>query len=253
MRRIAVAALALAVAPAAATACGGDAATAPPAADGGTVATPAGTTEDGAVVDGALPPQDLADVAAVYDPILKPFGVHLTRAALIDLGDGGYAPSPDGRHLALYVAPNEPFTDEQYAAHVAPLAATLTSDVFTRYPGLVSYDVCQEGPDLDGDPATLPPTKSQLNVERAALDALDWADVTLPELLAFVARNNSVRLSAAIELRRTTPFVEAQQSTGPASGDTGTTAVPGPSRLPASTSSSTASTVAPVPSNPPTP
>lgn len=241
MRRLAAASLVLAAAATTATACGTDATTPPDASPDGTLAVPAGTTEDGALADGALPPQDLADVAAVYDPILAPFGVHLTRAALIDLGEGGYTPSPDGRHLALYVAPDEPFTDEQYAAHVAPLAGALTTDVFTRYPGLVSYDVCQEGPDLDGDPATLPPTKSQLNVERPALGALDWDDLSLGDLLTFVAGNSSVRLNAAIEVRRTAPFIEAQRAAGPA-GAAGTTAVPGPSRLPASTSSTTTAT-----------
>lgn len=237
MRRIVAAALVLASASGAVTACGGDA-SAPQGSGpaGGTALDTAGTADVTARHDGALPPQDLAEVAAVYDPILEPLGVHLTRAALIDLDAGGYTPSPDGRHLALYVAPDEPFTDEQYATHIAPLAGALTSDVFARYPGLVSFDVCQEGPDLDGDPATLPTTKSQLNVERAALGALDWSAVALPDLLALVASDNAVRLSAAIEVRRTAPFADAQRTAG---ATVGSTAVPGPSRLPATIPSTT--------------
>ena len=218
--------------------CGGDAA----APSGGAAATTpgsAGTAPDptpgtAAVVDGALPPQDLSELASIYDPLLAPLGVHITRAGLVDLDAGGYVLSAEGRHLALYVAPDQPMTDDQYAAQIAPIAAALTTDVFSRYPGLESYDVCQEGPDLDGDPETLPTTKSQFNVERPGLGALAWDDLDLTELLSAIPTNRSIRLMAAIEVRRTPTFTAAQQAADRqgAGGGTTTTAVPGPSKLP---------------------
>ena len=168
-----------------------------------------------------LPPPDGSDLPPNN---LAPLGVRMTRAALVDTSDGGYEFSDTGTHLALYVAPvGEPFSAEHYADTIAPLSNLITPDVFARWPGLVSYDICQEGEPTDPDRDAEPPTVSQINVERDALGLLDWSDATLEELIRTAARNRSVRLLMSREVRATEAvraiLPNTTPGTGPASAD----------------------------------
>lgn len=125
-----------------------------------------------------LPHQgDLEAIPAVYEPFLRPMGLRLTRASLVAL-DGD---DPPGTHLALYVEPVEASTTRGYVERIVPLAEVFATTVFDRWPGLESFDVCQEIPTPGADP---PPFASQVTIHREAAGDIPWEDAGLAELLA---------------------------------------------------------------------
>jgi hypothetical protein len=168
--------------------------------------------------DQTLPPQDLTSIRAVYDEALATMGLRLTRAALIDLTGGRYEPSPDGRHLALYVEPIEPgYTAQQYADRFWTLSALVTPDVFERWPEIESYDICQEPlPEVDDSPE--PPPVTQINITRAAAQEVDWVDGDLVELLVAGRSDEDVRLYANRMVRDVPSFVAATEAARAATG-----------------------------------
>ncbi len=128
-----------------------------------------------------LPPATFAGLAPIFDPQLAPLGVRLTRGALVSTVTR--RPSPTGRHLALYVEPTEGWTPARYADTVVPLTRVLATSVFDHWPGLESFDVCQEPPPgVDDRPE--PPTVSTVELTREASAEMDWRRVGLEELLA---------------------------------------------------------------------
>lgn len=123
-----------------------------------------------------LPPGNVAELAPIIDPLVAPLGLRLARASLVAQG------APDARHLALYVEPLTAFSDEQFVQTILPLAASVTPFVFQRWPGLESYDICQEpSPGVDDGPAPAPITV--LVVSREYSLATDWDRVALPALV----------------------------------------------------------------------
>ena len=119
----------------------------------------------------------------MFQPEVAPFGLRMTRAALIDLSDDDYEPSPTGRHLALYAEPRGGgFTTADYVANIVPVTRALAAMVFDRWPGLESFDLCQEPPAGVNDlPAPIPET--QVNVTREAARTTDWSGADLTDLL----------------------------------------------------------------------
>ena len=91
---------------------------------------------------GRLPPPDFAGLAPIIDPLVRPLDLALARANLVDRTTG--APGPGARHLALYVEPIRDFTDAEFVQAIVPLGRALTPFVFRQWPGLESYDICQE-------------------------------------------------------------------------------------------------------------
>jgi hypothetical protein len=160
-------------------------------ADDGTSSTPttvgagaAGANEALPPIDEAqaLPPIDVTTMRRFYEPLLAPMGLELTRVALIDRSDGGYDPSPSGTHLALYVEPTRPFTDDEFVANLWDLTAAVTPDVFARWSGVESYDICQEpNPGEDDRPEPFPVT--QIDLTRQAAAQVDWGAGDLTDLL----------------------------------------------------------------------
>lgn len=135
-----------------------------------------------------LPPNDIGSLRHLYDPVLEPMGLRLTRGALVDTSNDQYTPSNDGTHLALYVEPTGDYSDEQYVTGFWDVTALITPDVFARWPGLQSYDICQEPlPSVDDRPEPFPVT--QVNITRQAADTVDWAGGDLVDLLV-VARTD---------------------------------------------------------------
>jgi len=131
----------------------------------------------------SLPPNDLEQLADIFDPELEPLGLKLTRGALIDTGEGRYRPSDTGRHLAVYVEPSGEYTPAEYAEGIVPSAQVFLPAVFDRWPDLKTMDVCQE-PLPGEDDRKEPPPVTQLYVSRAEASDVDWERVTLTELLA---------------------------------------------------------------------
>jgi hypothetical protein len=159
-----------------------------------------------------FPPNSVEAMRALYDPVLAPLGVRLTRAALIDTSDGRYTKSDDGTHLALYVAPLEPdperYPTARYVEGIWTITALLTPDVFTRWPGVQSYDVCQEGL-TPPPPGGEPPTETQVNIERPAADKIDWTSGSLVDLLAVSIDDTAIRVVVSKHLRESTEYQSA--------------------------------------------
>jgi hypothetical protein len=163
---------------------------------GGSQASPATPTTNQAPANGLpafdaeqrMPPNDVGSLRRLYDPVLEPMGLRLTRGALIDTSNDQYTPSNDGTHLALYVEPTGPYTDEQYIDGFWSVTALITPDVFARWPGIETYDICQEPLPADDDREEPFPV-TQINITRAAAATIDWANGDLVDLL-FVARTD---------------------------------------------------------------
>ena len=133
---------------------------------------------------GALPP---AGARELEPPLRRAAGragpeAHRPGGGLIDRSGGGYEPSAEGTHLALYVEPVGDRTVPQYLDGIRGVAVVF-ADVFERWPGLVSYDVCQEpaGDDDLGGGEPLPVTQIELTKEEAA--AFDWDTVSVIDLV----------------------------------------------------------------------
>jgi len=159
-------------------------------------AAPAATTADGSTPREAYPPNDYEALAAIYDPMLEPQGLHLTRGALIDRSDGGYQESDEGNHLALYVEPIDEttFTTEDYVAGVYDLTALISPYTFERWSELDSYDICQEPPNGEDDrPEPFPAT--QIELDRAFAESFAWETNNLVSLLAAVDAADGARIT----------------------------------------------------------
>lgn len=157
---------------------------------------------------GALPPHLYADLEPLLAPLVAPLGFVVTRASLVELGT--YENSPEGTHLAVYVEPDEEHTPDQVATLTTRLAAALLPEVFDRWSGLESFDVCQE-PYAPGDGAT-PPTDTLLDVSREVALGIDWDTVTLAELIA--AAGPGLRLYAAEHIRASDTWSAAEAAAG---------------------------------------
>jgi len=129
-----------------------------------------------------LPPADQAALARLFDPQLARLGLRTTRAALQD--PDVYRRSSSGTHLAIYVEPNEAGSvdREVYARNIMKVARIFLPFVYEKWPGLKSFDVCQEPePELDPRPAPIPVT--QLVATRKGAAALKWRRATLATLI----------------------------------------------------------------------
>ncbi|MDQ4131628.1 MAG: hypothetical protein M3179_00100 [Actinomycetota bacterium] len=156
-------------------------------------------SEPSATTETVLPPPSFADLTPIFDPPLASLGVRLTRGALVSTVTR--RPSPTGRHLALYVEPTDSWTASRYADNVVPLTRMLATDVFGRWSGLESFDVCQEPPPgVDDRPE--PPTVSTVELTRDASADMDWSRVDLTGLLAASReRGRGVHIVASEALR----------------------------------------------------
>ena len=131
------------------------------------------------------PENDFEALAEIFDPIVEPMGLKLTRGSLVDL-EGTYDEADDGNHLALYVEPTgDDYTTADYVDGIAELTNELTPMIFEQYTAIDSYDVCQEPPP-DEDTQEAPPPVTQVFITRTQSDAIDFP-VTLEQMRAFVA------------------------------------------------------------------
>ncbi len=153
------------------------------AADEATTTTATASDGTTTTTEGAeLPPPGASDLEPIYGEALAELGLVLTdRGGLIDRTGGGYVPSAEGRHLALYVEPIDDRTTPQYIDGIRSVAAVF-GDVFERWPGLESYDVCQE-PVGEDDPDHEPLPVTQIELTRAEAAAFDWDTVTVVDLV----------------------------------------------------------------------
>lgn len=167
-----------------------------------------------------LPPNDPTALGQIYDPMLEPFGLRVTRGAVVDRSDGGYEVSDAGTHLALYVEPTGEYTDDDYLAGVWDVTALITPDVFARFTELESYDICQEPPPTEDDRPEPPPV-SQIDITREAADGIDWQDGSLPDLIG-ASQRGELLLRVDEDLAAMPGWVAASQQ----ASTTATTPVP---------------------------
>jgi hypothetical protein len=132
----------------------------------------------------ALPPADRAALVRIFQPLVAPLGLRVTRAALVDADDRR---SPTGTHLALYVEPTDRYTPAQYVDGVVTVTRVFVPRVFRRWDGLRSFDVCQE-PLPAADARAEPPPETQVFVRRRGASAVDWQHADLAEILAAADR-----------------------------------------------------------------
>lgn len=148
-----------------------------------------------------LPPNDIGGLRHIYDAALETMGLRLTRGALIDVSNDGYRPSNAGTHLALYVEPiSGERTDQEYVDGLWTVSALITPDVFARWSGLESYDICQEPPGrVDDREEPLPYT--QINLTRSVAEGIDWAGGDLVELLSAARGEPDFKLVVVKQIR----------------------------------------------------
>lgn len=141
---------------------------------------PAGATVAGAAErGGALPPSARKDLAAIFNPKVKPLGLRVTRAALVDPKQER---DPHGTHLAIYVEPTGGYSVHDYLDGTVDVSKVFLPYVFNRWKGLKSFDVCQE-PRPAVDPRPVPAPETQVYATRAGSKLVDWKTVDVATMI----------------------------------------------------------------------
>jgi hypothetical protein len=160
-------------------------------------------------------PTDLAEVEAIFADDLAEQGLRLSdRGGLVD-PEGGYSASATGDHLSLYVTPIDARTTDEYVEGILVTARLLGPGAFERWPGLQSFDVCQEptsGSGEDPNEAAL----TRLDMDRDRSDSLDWDALDLPGLLAIASEQAGEGVALYVEptVRESPEFVAALEAAG---------------------------------------
>jgi hypothetical protein len=126
-----------------------------------------------------LPPASRKDLVAIFAKKVKPFGLRVTRAALVNPRQER---DPEGTHLAIYVEPTGDYTVADYLDGTVDVTKVFLPYVFERWKGLKSFDVCQEPrPAVDDSPSPSPET--QVYASRAGSKLVDWKTVDLATMI----------------------------------------------------------------------
>lgn len=161
-----------------------------------------------------FPAGDDASLEAFLNPLVEEFGVRFQRGSLVNRGDQVYEASATGTHLALYVEPLEPFTDEQFVLNTWDIAARVTPIVFDSFTGVMSYDICQV-PYTDQTREGAPPPVTQVDVDRQTAASIDWAGGSFADLLvALQDPDATLIVRVEPELQQTPTFVAALTEAG---------------------------------------
>lgn len=124
----------------------------------------------------SVPPGDEAGLRRTFEPSVEALGLRFSYGSVEDF--------PAGPHLALYLEPTGPTTDQQYLDRLLASTAAIASTVFDAYPDLNSFDICQEpvptGPD---DPIHPKPRTVIVLGRRQAATVADWSTATLADLI----------------------------------------------------------------------
>jgi hypothetical protein len=145
----------------------------------GITATAAGAADSSSSSSSALPPSAHKDLVAIFAKKVKPLGLRVTRAALVNPTQ---ARDPKGTHLAIYVEPTGDYTPADYINGTVDVSKVFLPYVFTRWKGLKSFDVCQE-PHPAVDPRPVPAPETQVYATRAGSKAVDWKTVDVATMI----------------------------------------------------------------------
>ena len=130
---------------------------------------------------GPLPPVSYEELVPILIPIVEPLGYHLSRAQLF------------GDHLAIYVAPIDDQSADEYAAAIVPLSTVFLPAIFDLWPDLASVDICQEHV-WEGRYDEAPPVVTVIDLTRATASAFDWDTVELATLIEAARAGVNLRL-----------------------------------------------------------
>ena len=157
-----------------------------------------------------LPPNDVDELKAIFDPQLEPLGLRLTRGTLRERSSkGGYEISNEGTHLALYVEPTGPYSTRQYLDGVITVTRLFAPAIFDRWSGLESFDICQE-PHAKVDPSAEPQPATAIDMTEEEAREIDWETVSLIDLLARSLRQPpEIGLAVSPELRESPRYERA--------------------------------------------
>ena len=157
-----------------------------------------------------LPPNDVDELKAIFDPELEPLGLRLTRGTLREPSSGGgYEISSEGTHLALYVEPTGPYSTRQYLDGVITVTQMFAPEIFDRWSGLESFDICQE-PHAKVDPSAEPQPVTAIDMTEEQAREIDWETVSLVDLLARSLRQPpEIGLAVSPEMRESPRYERA--------------------------------------------
>src|SRR3954447_7316406 len=155
------------------------------------------TAAAGASSSSPLPPAARRDLVAIFEKKVKPFGLRVTRAALVNPAQER---DPKGTHLAIYVEPTGDYTPQDYIDGAVDVSKVFLPYVFTRWKGLKSFDVCQEPrPAVDDRPTPAPET--QVYATRGGSKLVDWKTVDVAAMI-----HTSAEAAAATPTNGDVPF-----------------------------------------------
>jgi len=157
-----------------------------------------------------LPPPTFEELKPLLDPLVAPLGMAVTRASLIELEN--FTVTADGTHLAVYVVADRERDPDEFARALASVAAVFLPEVFQRWPGLESFDVCQEP--FGWDEESTAPSITILDISRSAVGAIDWTDAELSDLIAAGATDDGLTIFADAEVRSTETWDQAITDAG---------------------------------------
>lgn len=151
-----------------------------------------------------LPPHEKEDLVEALGAIALPLGYEISRAALIDRDT--YEVTPEGGHLAIYLAPVSDLSVDEFAADLPAIASAFIPLVFDRWPELESFDVCQEP---FGSEQETPPSLTIVDLTREAAQELDWALVDLPTLIGAASEVDGLTVWARSAVRNSATWQAA--------------------------------------------
>jgi hypothetical protein len=173
-----------------------------------------------------LPPATRKELAAIFDEQVEPFGLRVTRAALVNARQER---DRSGDHLAIYVEPTGKYTPQEYIDGVVDVTRVFLPSVFNRWKDLESFDVCQE-PLPSVDDSKTPSPKTQVFATRAGNKLVDWSTVDVARLVALAnaedvsvgTRQVRFSLFVARHLQNTPAYQQAVPATGDSTATTPT-------------------------------
>jgi hypothetical protein len=189
------------------------------------------TTPAGAVEPASLPPSARKDLVAIFEQKVKPFGLRVTRAALVN--PATQKRNPNGTHLAIYVEPTGDYSIEDYLDGTVDVTKVFLPYVFNRWKSLKSFDVCQE-PRPAVDSRAVPAPETQVYATRAGNKLVDWKTVdvatmirTSQEEAAATPTNGDPRFSLFVAKHlQITPAYQQMAGTAATTTPTSTPAAP---------------------------
>jgi hypothetical protein len=129
--------------------------------------------------DDSLPPAARKDLVAIFAKKVKPLGLRVTRAALVNPSEER---DPEGTHLAIYVEPTGDYSIDAYLQGTVDVSKVFLPYVFRRWKDLRSFDVCQE-PRPAVDPRPVPAPETQVYATRAGSKLVDWKTVDVATMI----------------------------------------------------------------------